>query len=83
MPVMNGYEATVKLRKKGFYGPIVALTANAMAEERALYLEAGCDDCLIKPVDHRLLVVRARHFISASHAQSATIKNAYSVDDLL
>ncbi len=83
MPVMNGCEATTELRKKNFYRPIIALTANAMAEERALCLKAGCDDLLLKPVNPLLLVRRARSFISASQASSAARKNSFVVENRL
>ncbi|MEB3829076.1 PAS domain S-box protein [Phormidium sp. CCY1219] len=51
MPVMNGYQATqaIKASTKGQATTIVALTASAFEEERALILSAGCDDFLRKP----------------------------------
>lgn len=49
MPVMNGYEASLKLRDRGYKGPIVAVTANAVKGEKEKCLESGMNDYLTKP----------------------------------
>ncbi len=51
MPVMDGYETTrrIKATTKGQATAIVALTASAFEDERAIVLSAGCDDCIHKP----------------------------------
>ena len=52
MPVMDGYQATKRIRKleeRSRPTPIIALTASSFEEERAVILTAGCDDFLRKP----------------------------------
>lgn len=55
MPVMNGYEATkqIKASVKGQATAIIALTASILEEERAIVLDAGCDDFVRKPFRER------------------------------
>jgi PAS domain S-box-containing protein len=64
MPVMDGVEATRRIRRlppPAGRVPIIGLTANVMAGERERYLAAGMDDCLGKPVDWgRLFAALAR-----------------------
>ena len=63
MPTCDGYEATRRIRSEGGSVPIIALTANAMAGDRARCLEAGMNDHLGKPVEPQLLTRMLRAWI--------------------
>ena len=60
MPVMNGYEATKKIRsldrEDAKVIPIIAMTANAFTEDRLRAKKAGMDEHIAKPVDGKLLI---------------------------
>jgi signal transduction histidine kinase/DNA-binding response OmpR family regulator len=54
MPEMDGLEATRRIRQLGAIGkavPIIAMTANAMQEDRRRCLESGMNDFVAKPID--------------------------------
>jgi PAS domain S-box-containing protein len=66
MPVMDGYEATAALRKNGFKGKILALTAHASNEEREHCLRSGFDGHIKKPIDRNILIDQVNYFSKQS-----------------
>jgi CheY-like chemotaxis protein/HPt (histidine-containing phosphotransfer) domain-containing protein len=69
MPQVDGYEAAARLRRQGFRGPILALTADAYRGDEARCREAGCDDYLAKPMEPAdLLGLLVRHLAVAPAA---------------
>ena len=69
MPEMDGFEASVAIRKlervSGEYTPIIAVTALAMAGDRERCIAAGMDDYLPKPIDPERLRAKLNHWLRA------------------
>lgn len=67
MPVMNGVEATVELRKtEGEYYqklPVIALTADAMAEAKEEFLAAGMNDFVAKPIEMKEICMKIKRWL--------------------
>ena len=72
MPVLDGYEATRQLRARGYTGPIVALTAHAMAADSQRCLAAGCNAYLPKPCQYRALLEMVAPYITAEEGSPPT-----------
>lgn len=71
MPVLDGYEATRRLRGElGYDGVIVGVTGNALAEDQAAFMRAGADKVHLKPVDSRLLVADIRRLLEVAAANA-------------
>jgi CheY-like chemotaxis protein len=54
MPIMDGLEATMKIKALHPDLPIIALTANAFDSDRQMAFDAGCDDFLSKPISSEI-----------------------------
>ncbi len=68
MPVMDGFKATAEIRRRensDTHTFIVAMTANALPEDRELCLQAGMDDYISKPINRAELVRVLERFVPA------------------
>ena len=80
MPKMDGYEATQKIRQ-GMAGelytavPIIAMTANAMVEDRQRCLSAGMDDYVSKPIDVDVLEKKLKQWLSSAQDRGRSVKD--------
>ncbi|TWU46839.1 chemotaxis protein CheB [Rubripirellula reticaptiva] len=64
MPKLDGYETAKALRRLGYTGPIIALTADAMQGDMNRCIESGCNDYLSKPIDKRLLLHKVKTYVA-------------------
>ena len=64
MPIMNGFEATEKIREIDSYKntPIIALTAFAMKGDREKCIEAGATDYIPKPIDSKEFIDKVKYY---------------------
>ncbi|ABM05016.1 Hpt sensor hybrid histidine kinase [Psychromonas ingrahamii 37] len=85
MPVMDGYRATELIRQKEQENgsprlPIIALTANAMIEDRQRCISAGMDDYLSKPFNKAQIVVLLQRWLSADSGLMAVVEPEMAVE---
>ncbi len=69
MPILDGHEATKKLRQLKYAQPIIALTAHAMKEEREKCFESGFSEFLTKPIQRALLIEILARYIPTSEKE--------------
>jgi CheY-like chemotaxis protein len=77
MPVLDGLGATQAIREVPGYAntPIIAMTANAFAEDRARCLDAGMNDFIAKPVDPSLLFVMILRWLKATRPAEVSLSS--------
>lgn len=68
MPVMDGFEATRRLRAQREFAdlPVLAMTANAMAGDKEKCLQAGMNDHIAKPIDVNQLFITLQRWVKPS-----------------
>jgi len=86
MPVMDGYEVVKHIRKAetetNTHVVIIALTASAFDEERAIILDSGCDDFILKPYKiFDIYMMLARH-LQIDYTINQTDKTEIETNDL-
>ncbi|MCF8337418.1 MAG: response regulator [Bacteroidales bacterium] len=64
MPVMDGLEATKQIKAISEDIPVIAVTAHAMAGDKAKFLKAGCNDYLAKPIKKSTLLTKVKQYLN-------------------
>ncbi len=91
MPVMSGYEATEAIRKKLQLMdlPVIAMTANAMAEDIEKARHAGMNDHISKPINVKDMFMTMAKWITPSnpdngieHKQTADVDTGFDLSDI-
>ena len=77
MPVLDGFEATRRIRKleKGQEIPIIAMTASAMQDDKQACIEAGMNDHIPKPINARLMIQTLLQWLTPQAIATETLQN--------
>ncbi|BAT56892.1 histidine kinase (plasmid) [Nostoc sp. NIES-3756] len=82
MPVMDGYEATKKIRAtlKGQATVIIALTASAFDEERSLVLSVGCNDFIHKPFQEEVIFDTINKYLGVRYVYAPDVQHVKKLE---
>lgn len=74
LPILNGWQATERIKKRPETStiPIIALTAYALSEDRYRALNIGCDDFEAKPIDFDRLIRKIERLLAESSRERET-----------
>lgn len=81
LPKMDGRQVALTLRRRGYTGPILMLTALDAVDDRVAGLDSGANDYLVKPFAYRELLARIRAH-TRSYDRPATDPNELQIADL-
>jgi two-component system, sensor histidine kinase and response regulator len=77
MPIMDGYEATKRIKEcEKSHAIIIALTASAFEEEKQKILSVGCDDMLSKPFQENDLLAKISKYLGVQYLYEEGSSNA-------
>lgn len=82
MPILNGYEATKKIKShlQGQATAILALTASTLEEEKAVVLSAGCDDFVRKPFEEEVIFEKIAQYLGVRYLYEETANDSEFVE---
>ena len=80
MPLMDGVEATRRLRNAGYQGVIIAHSADVMKKHLDSFLQAGCDDLLPKPIEQSELRRILKQYLKPARQPAAVSQPKSSID---
>lgn len=67
MPNLDGLDATRRIRESGYTGPVIAMTASDVDEDRKAAIEAGSNEFVVKPFNWLTLFTKMRRLLPPSH----------------
>ncbi len=81
MPIFNGFETMLEIRKTGFDKPIIALTGFDSYEEQQKCLTNGCSDYLLKPFDKRTILQTIKNNLLKGQVENLTEKSVTALTE--